>query len=315
MDLVFNELSLTMEFADIAATRESMNRFVSTIKAARVAHIGGPLRVPENFFTHPLSDGYTIAHWQYDEAVPKESRLYLGVLATKSPYLENLFGDPVADKFDRSEFSFDGALALGLGVAYLLDGLCISCSNAVPWNTTLIAVQFHVIDEVSCEILSRPVEVRHASDPAHIVVHATDIRTRRLAAVDSGSALWSCCSETFMRLQFCPAVEAQVRALTMGAGGVSLVLRAFRELQEVCDAWTEGPFDSSTIPNTTRDGEATLRQFGEERTFVGPDGSSEIFSWHVKRGALRIYFSPKADNHTCLIGYVGPHLRTVRYRK
>jgi hypothetical protein len=313
-DLVFNELSLTPRLADVATARQSMERFVETITATRRGGIANSLRIPESFFASSLADGYSIANWQHDQVVPKEKRLFLGLLATKSPYLDGLLGDAVADSFDRSDFLFDNMQAQGLGVAYLIDAVCISLSNAQHWNATSITIRFQTIDETTAEILDRAVEVRHVSEPDHVAVHVVQIRIQRLDAVNSGMMLWVGCNEVFDKLRFCAEVEEQMKSLTMGTGGIPLILRALRELQAVCESWQSGAFDNRLIPNTTREGEATLQQYGEERTFTKPDGVPEVFSWHIKRGAFRIYFIPNAGDRTCLVGYVGPHLRTVRNR-
>lgn len=313
-DLVFNELSLTPRLADANAARQAMEKFLTTITASRKGGIADSLRIPENFFASFLADGYSIANWQYDQAVPKEKRQFLGILATKSPYLDGLLGDAVADRLDRSDFLFDNVQAMGLGVAYLLDAVCISISSAPPWNAASITIRFETIDETTAEISDHAVEVRHVSEPDHVELHVAKRRIQQLDAINSGTALWVSCNEVFDRLRFCAEIETQMKSLTMGAGGILLILRALRELQTVCEAWQSGAFDSRMIPNTTRESEATLNQYSEERTFTKPDGVPEMFSWHIKRGAFRIYFLPNAADHTCLVGYVGPHLRTVRNR-
>ncbi|MCI0528399.1 MAG: hypothetical protein L0Y56_13245, partial [Nitrospira sp.] len=60
--------------------------------------------------------------------------------------------------------------------------------------------------------------------------------------------------------------------------------------------------------------QATLQQFGRERTFRSPDGEERIFSWHVRLtpGSWRIYFFPE-EAGKMIVGYIGPHLPTVSY--
>jgi hypothetical protein len=311
-DLVFNELSPLPQLGDTVAARQSMERFIDTIRASRDEGVATTLRIPANFFTISIANGYSVSDWQHDHAVPKEKRLFLGLLATKSPYLDNLIDNIATDTFDRSDFMFEGVRALGLGVAYLIDGICISVTNTAPWDKSSIDIRFQTIEESALEIVEQTVKVRHVSEPGHVGIHAAEARIDRLNAVDSGNSLWAISIEMFDRLQFCVEVEHQVKSLTPGAGGLPLVLRAFRELQELCNSWKDGTFDSRTIPNTTREGEATLQQYGEERTFTKSDGTRALFSWHIKRGSWRIYFIPSANDRTCLIGYIGPHLRTVR---
>jgi hypothetical protein len=61
------------------------------------------------------------------------------------------------------------------------------------------------------------------------------------------------------------------------------------------------------------DSKATLEKFGAERDLLCPDGKTRRFSWHLKRGARRVYFIPDPTARRILIGHVGLHLRTVLY--
>jgi hypothetical protein len=311
-DLVFNELSLLPPYGSNLAAQEAMDTFIATIKACRQVGIGAILRLPEGFHYCELAVNYPIARWLNDGDVNKEKKLFIGTLATKIPYFEDLLGTAEANGFDEAEFVFDGNPANGLGVAYILDAVGISLSQSPPWNGALVRIIYRTLNNVTGEIDDNEEDVRHVSSPDQAAWHGLELRNVENAAVASGASLWAACPRLFPALKFCGAVELQIKGLTWGSGGLSVVFRSLKELQTLCENWIEGPFDSRGIPNTTREGGATLQQFGEERTFTKPDGVAEVFSWHMKRGTLRIHFVPDGVTRTCIVGYVGPHLRTVR---
>jgi hypothetical protein len=270
------------------------------------------LRTPASFHVSELATGYPIARWLNDQGVDREKRLFIGTLATKSPYFEDLLGTTEAKGFDEAEFEFNATRADGLGVAYLLDAVGISLSTSAPWNATNLRIIYRTLNGESGELEEQEVDVRHVSTPEHSNTHAGELRNDQVDAVVSGPKLWDARAELFTRLGFCESVGPQIAGLTSGTGGLSIVFRSLMELQALCESWIEGTFDSRGIPNTTRESGATLQQFGEERTFTCPDGSAREFSWHIKRGSIRIHFIPDAVNKNCLIGYVGPHLRTAK---
>jgi hypothetical protein len=313
-DLVFNELSLLPPSPTILGARGVMDNFISTIKACRTHGIGTYLRTPMGFHASEIATGYPVARWLNDQGVDREKRLFIGTLATKAPYFEDLLGTTEARGFDEAEFAFNGVRADGLGVAYLLDAVGISASTSPLWNATSLRIIYRTLNDESSEIEEKEVDVRHVSAPEHSNTHAAELRNDQVDAIVSGSRLWDARAELFTRLAFCESVGPQLAGLTSGTGGLSIVFRSLMELQALCEAWTDGTFDSRGIPNTTRESGATLQQFGEERTFTGPDGVARVFSWHIKRGSIRIHFVPDAENKSCLIGYVGPHLRTVKYK-
>lgn len=292
-----------------------MDNFIATIRACRQVGIGAILRLPEGFHYCELAVNYPIARWLNDEDVNKEKKLFIGTLATKTPYFEDLLDTTEANGFDEAEFAFAGNPANGLGVAYILDAVGISLSQSPPWNDALVRIIYRTLNNVTGEVDDNEENVRHVSDPHHVAGHGLELRNAENASVVSGASLWAACPRLFPALTFCDAVELQIKGLTSGSGGLSVVFRSFRELQTLCEHWIQGTFDSRGIPNTTPEGDATLQQFGEERTFTKPDGVAEVFSWHMKRGRLRIHFVPDGVTKTCIVGYVGPHLRTVRNRQ
>jgi hypothetical protein len=313
-DFVFNELSLGLPYPDIFAAHTAMDNFIAVLKASRDASFGVTLRIPMEFWNLLLAANYPIAAWYQDQSVSREKRLFIGTLSTKSPFFEGLLNNHAADEFDRSEFLMDGAQSGGLGVAYLINGIGISLSTLAPWDRDYVRITFRTLNSLTVQVEDELVEVGHVSNLTHVNFHAVRLRNLRISAINTGSGLWDARSELFERLDFCDSVREQIHSLTTGTGGLSIVCRTFGELQAYFESWQGGQFDSRMIPHTTRESETALQQFPDERTFSTPSGKRELFSWHVKRGHIRIYFTPDAATKRCLIGYVGAHLRTAQFR-
>jgi hypothetical protein len=312
VDLIFNERSFLPRSATVVDARTKMSRFADIVKDARVSGCGGVVRVPNNFRFESLAPGYALEQWLVDGAADRDKRLYLGALGIKLPYFEDILGSPASERFDRSEFQFGNAEVHGLGVAFVVDGIAISLVSDAPWHGRFISITYRTVDEVSDTVTGQDVSVRHISEAGHATLHLAEMANQRLLGANSGEELWELCDGTLDRIAFCASVEPQVKALTPGAGGLNVIKRTLGEVQSACRLWLEGGFDCKWIPNTSPEGEATLKKYSEERTFTKPDGTSAVFSLHIKRGNLRIHFIPDAVSHSCLIGYIGPHLRTVR---
>jgi hypothetical protein len=230
------------------------------------------------------------------------------------PYLEGISDTGITDQSGRSDYLFREEQAHGLGAAYLLDGVAISIRSSVPWYGPTIEIGVRTLSPDAENIDESTAIIRHVSVITHVLSHAADIENEQIAQIYSGEELWKSCSTLFSNIDFCPRVEADMKALTAGTGGLGVVRRALREMQMMCSSWNGSKFDAKLLSNTTPESKATLDQFGDERTFERPDGEYEQFSWHMKLGAYRIYFSPNPENKTCLVGYIGRHLQTVRFR-
>lgn len=88
------------------------------------------------------------------------------------------------------------------------------------------------------------------------------------------------------------------------------------QLQTYCQEWTEDRFDPKQLPTrASPESQVTLNQYGKERTFRCPDNRERTFSWHLRLtpGAWRLYFIPRKETRQMIIGYIGPHLPTVKY--
>jgi hypothetical protein len=130
-----------------------------------------------------------------------------------------------------------------------------------------------------------------------------------------GSEIWRRRREWFPNLDFCAAVEAQLENLPHIM--LNPVIERLEALQRYSQSWESGPFEADQLGvKASLESQATLEQFGTLRSFVCPDGIARIFSWHIRLTPLewRVHFLPLAAQQKLLVGYIGRHLRTARFR-
>lgn len=213
-----------------------------------------------------------------------------------------------------ADFLCNGRTSQGLGIAYLLQGLGVSLLTDPGWDTALVQLRIDFLDE-SDGISTRTEDVLHASRQAHILQHLSALAARRKAEVYDPIDLWRSKAQIFPALRFCESVELDIQKIGRGALFNRLV-RKLSELNDYCAKWNEGPFNRVGLSGDPReDSTETLRQYSDERTFACPDGKTRVFSWHLSLSpwGRRMYFHPDSEERSVCIGYVGPHLRTVKF--
>jgi len=305
LDMVLNELSLTPA-PDIFMARCRMSRLVQTIKAAKLTGVKGSLRTQAGLQLITLAEGYAFSRWAYDREVSQDERLFVVRLVTKEPYLQDY--PSLEDKAARAECLFDGIAARGLLAAYLLDTLALSLASEPCWDVCRLQVKYQEITE-GLELTSADEWVYHASSPDHIGRNATWIQERLLRDVRTGGELWTRRDELFPSLDFCGSTQSQAETLTPEM--LPFVLKHLTALENYCRSWSDGGFDPNAVRlQVSPESEATLNQYGDERTIICPDNMTRQFSWHSKIGrhAWRIYFAPTNNPGHLVIGYIGPHL-------
>lgn len=128
---------------------------------------------------------------------------------------------------------------------------------------------------------------------------------------------WNSKEKLFSNLVFCENVKEQIEM--MGDSKDFLVIK--ETLKEVNDYLIKqnsyklsmGKMVREFKFNISPESEQTLSQYGEERMFKIPSGEKILFSYHIKKGKVRIYVSPVNDTNRLYIGYIGKHLSTVIY--
>ena len=331
LEMVLNEHSLCAP--DLDTARVWMTQFAGTLQKANQVSVGQrsklwtPKEVEGTVLTKDYNGrDYTLRDYLFrDSTVKKEQReqiAYLQFLLTQAPYwnkspqpnvsLASL--DPAIDAIEFTHNSRTCSLC-GIGFAYLRDVLAIVIVISLPsdecWQVDNIELK--VIWATTTSISETTAAVAHASNPNHVTVHAEWIEKRFRGMIHNGNDLWNRRTTLFPSLRFCDAVHRQIEWLR--GPRLDSVWERLSDLQMYCEKWTSGDFNRNNLRGKPRtDSEATLQRFKQDRIFECPDGKRRCFSWHVNLPfSRRLYFFPVPEHRRIIIGYVGPHLRTVKF--
>ncbi|MBF0153852.1 MAG: hypothetical protein HQL64_08965 [Magnetococcales bacterium] len=310
MEMVFNELSQRHLAPNLDEARKHVKMLLDTIRAASQKGVSRQLRTSESFRNKPLADKYSWYNWSQDKNVPRELRHYFLSIATRAPYLDGL--ENTQEKATGFDILFEGEIAEGLGVAFLTGGLAVSLPSSPEWESPFVTLDIQELQEDG-SLLKYPKEVHHASVPSHVDHdHTKWIEEALRQSVITADDLWQERNSLFPSLEFCTVVKKQMYGLPKGT--LLRFLRGLRCLEEYCQQWQCGNFDQAGLGCvSSTETPKTLKEYGQERTFTCPDGTSRVFSHHVKLGDLwRIHYYPMRPGKI-IIGYVGRHLNTSRY--
>jgi hypothetical protein len=312
IEMILNELSVKHATSEREAC-EQLRSFVMVAREITARGVAQTVRTEQNWFTFELAAGYPIQRCINNPLINLETKLFFLQLAVQFPLLINA---ALAQERARGmDCSCGGKPANGLMAAYLLDGLAVSFASAPEWRDAFVTITLEELLEDDIE--HREEVLHHASSPAHVTeLHHEWITERtRLPTPNSGAELWSRRSEYYPSLLFCDAVEGQLQHYRTGALEVTQIHKRLVELDSYTQRWTSGGFDPTAIAcKVTQESQETLNQYAAERTFLCPDGQQRPFEWHARftPGAGRLHFYPDAEAYRIIVGYIGPHLRTVQ---
>ncbi|MCX5935598.1 MAG: hypothetical protein NTU99_12605 [Pseudanabaena sp. LacPavin_0818_WC45_MAG_42_6] len=313
LDIVLNELSLETSASDQLVARQWMANLVQTVRAINAqTKSQSILRSQYDFYSTLLASDYSLRQWLNDNKVDREERRFIKSLATKSPFSEDILESAevysVENNIASCEFRYQGKLAIGLGIAYLLDTISVSVNSAAFWDCSYLDLDIISIDEDD-----KKITIVHASRKEHLLDHI-DWFKNRIHSNINGEALWNQKDDLFPNLQFCDSVKSQLESLSIGNSMLEHVKDRLRKLQQYAESWKEESFNSQKLDcSASPESEATLKQYSKERTFLCPDRKKRIFSWHVRLPlGWRIHFYPEQPSKI-LIGYIGEHLPTAKF--
>ncbi|MBD2343749.1 hypothetical protein [Anabaena subtropica] len=316
LDLILNELSLQNIAPNERIAQQWMSELIKTIKAFTAQGIKVNLRSQEKFNTIMLAPNYPVGRW-FNDADQRE-RGFIKALATKAPLSIDLGNSDIQDIENNtglSEFYYEGKLAIGLGIAHLLDTIAVSFNSDECWNCSNIEIDTIQLNEDE-EIVHEILEILHSSYGYHVNEHKEWIQKRIHEIVIDGEDIWNRKEELFPNLDFCEVVYKQLKNIRTRQLELQPVLKVLRELQQCTENWKTGLFDvKSHALDESRESEPTLNKYKNERMFLCPDGEKRLFDRHIKLRFCnwRIHFFPKEPGKV-IIGYIGRHLPTVKYK-
>ena len=311
LEIVLNELSLQTPVSDQQKARQLMSDLIRTIRKATASGVKRVLRTSEDINTIELAPGYPVARWRNDKEVNREERSFFRTLTSKAPFWTDVAED-IKNDFDLSQVWHQGKEARGLGFAVVIDALTVSLISETCWDCSRLELEIRRLD-ANEDLIDERLEIVHASRSNHVQEHAEWITNRIRSTVRDGLELWNRKDELFPNLIFCEAVGKQLQSLKNPI--LQLIKNRLSELEDYCKTWTEEAFEPNSLRNVSPESQVTLQnpKYSKERMFLCPDGKERVFSWHAKLSfGWRIYFFPTEDK-MIIIGYVGSHLRTVKY--
>ncbi|KZL50927.1 hypothetical protein A2T98_04870 [Nodularia spumigena CENA596] len=318
LDLILNELSLRNPAPNEQEAQQRMSELIKTIKAVKAQGVTVSLRTKENFYTTILAPNYPLRRWLND--ADQVERIFIKTLATKAPFSTDLVNSEIQDienNASLSEFRHQGEIAIGLGIAYVMETIAISLLSEEYWDCNRLELEFISLAQDE-EIVHELVEIIHASRSTHVQEHADliqNIQARIYQQVSNGVEIWNRREELFPNLKFCNAVRRQLEDIRTGQLELQPVLKNLFELQKCCKNWNHGYFNLEGYPlEESGESKPTLEKYFKERTFLCPDGKERLFERHIKLRVCnwRIHFFVETTG-TVIIGYVGQHLPTVKY--
>ncbi|QFS47339.1 hypothetical protein [Nostoc sphaeroides] len=322
-DLILNELSLRNPAPNEQVAQQRMSELIKTIKAVKAQGVKVSLRTKEDFHTIILAPNYPLRHWLND--ADQVERLFIKTLATKAPFSTNIANPEIQEienNVSLSEFRHQGEIAIGLGIAYVLNTItintiAISLLSQECWDSNHVKLEFRCLDEYG-EMISKIVEIIHASRSSHVQEHTSLIQQhqeRIYQNVSDGLEVWNRREELFPNLEFCDVVRKQLEDIRTGQLELQPVVSILFELHKCSKDWNNGYFNLDGY-SVEESGESkpTLDKYFKERTFRCPDGKDRLFDRHIKLRFCnwRIHFFAVKPGQV-IIGYVGRHLPTVKH--
>lgn len=327
MELVLDEASLVP--CQNTPPPDRVRRLAQTLKALDA--LGAPriLRSVRDAADRDLGGGRGLRKWCFDRQTSLDAGRLVAFRLDKAPYIDGNDGLFAAVEAARAiQPSIGGTPSLGGGYAALTDGVLALLAGSTWPPVKPVVVHLEVLteddewaDEVAVDAVDCKEEVTALSEP---------IARKIDSAVANGAALVARLPELYPNLVLGRRAVDQLTELTGSEPFYAQVLRHLRALNRAAEKWPPGtPFGPDGVTFSV-EAEATLKhgRFGPLRDFPTPPGfAPERWTLHTKLtggGGARLYYKTQELEDPqpggvplrrlrVAVGYVGPHLPTVRY--
>ncbi len=320
MQMVVNELSAKFPSSSAADARDVMESFVNTYFRVKEIIHNDMILVDRDYESFLLAPGYRIEQWRNDRTVDMEiKRRFRSMLNRSGAYNSEEFRreheEMLCAEFQLEESPLEDKVSIGCQLAYVLDGVAVSFLTDDYWKQPAIKGIYRSLQDTG-EIEEEEAEIPNVSCKENIEQFSsnhqkqTDKQNRN--QFKSGVDILEHRKELFPNLLFCGSALKQLQH-DIGKTEISQVYKKLMELQRAAEK-LDGAFNAKVLNHATPESVETLKRFEEEHTFILPDGSSQLFSWHIRftgSYAGRIFFEPVAGERHIYIGHVGKKLPTV----
>lgn len=311
--LFLNELSFSRnENNNRHACKESLSHLIKLTAALNKGQATAINHMPE-IWVYDLVEGYSLSSWIGDTEVSGTEKSYLRDSLNRGRKLS-------PDKISELSCKVGDQSATGFLYTHVENGIALSILSDKKWDSSKISADFEELDTVSGEVESFSRDLPHIAQDTHVQFLKDIIFPPACNSITNAGDLIRYLEAVKDYIVVCDSALKQISTLTDIKTIKGLVEKLEGLNAYVGDLGPTGQLDMEYIrcnlfymrPDTPN----TLAQYGEERTFRLPDGSSVTFNWHFdlppassRRGY--IHWCPKTRK--VYVGYVGKHLNTKKY--
>jgi hypothetical protein len=245
VDMILNELSLPLA-SDIPTARATFSNFIRVLKSVRNQGLKkASLLTQYSFHQILLAPDYPLRRWLNDPEVNREEKTFLRTIATSSPFSQGIADDLISEVENNAaplEFRHQDKIAIGLGIAFILDTISVSFHSDERWNASILA-----LDITHADGDDEQVNIIHASTKEHVQAHTDWFQQKCSTNIKTGQDLWEQRDSLFPNLQFCQSTQASLESLLAGDVMLNSVNKRLKELQDYSSNWTDGGFDQDSL--------------------------------------------------------------------
>lgn len=327
MRLFFNELSARVTAASSQEGREWMDIFVNAITALAVHKpveliVINPSDKHWSFFAMELSKKYTLNNWLCDREVDRDIKTYFRKITTKTDIPDNI-DDEVRNCFYLSEFlpsnkDYVNSCeddARGLGLAYLLNTVAVSLTSEERWKIIRVPLRHirYMSDGSEEEKDVEALNMSQACQKECISDIMLDIKQTRLKECPRN--LIQNKEDCFPYLKFGMDINGHIANISENI--YEQIIEKLIAMNNAVRDWQRTPHQQELIlSNISKESQATMQQFGDQRKFCDSKGSLQIFELHTRIDRkYRIHLRIDNQKRSMEIGYIGKHLPTKNFSK
>jgi hypothetical protein len=276
-------------------------------------------------------DSKGLKHWCFDRQTPKEAGRIVALRLDKVPFIDGSKGLFAAAEGDRAvQPTIAGVTSIAGGYVAMTDGFLVQLPGSTWPREKPVLVRLKVMTED--EEWTDDVQVDSADSAGEVRALAPVIERKLKAAISNGRVLLDRLPELYPHLVIGDDAHNQIARLTGSETFFPQLLRHLQSLDQAAGKWNPGTHYAPDGVTSSPESEATLTHgnFGPLRDFPSPAGfSNDRWSFHTKLtggNGARLYYkvkecvkdgpagSPPVRFLRVAVGYIGPHLPTVRFR-
>lgn len=317
MQMILNELSARFPVETTECGKLLMDSFLETYFEVKKIIQNDSILLDQDYKSFELAPEYRIEQWRNDPTVDIESKRKFRVLLNRSIVYNSKEFEQEKEWSFKTEFQHKEYTSKGCLLTYEMDGVAVSFLSNECWkNTEIEGTYFELLE--NGDLVQSQVKIPNVSYCENVSsfkeYYEQSKEKWRYTNIKSGQDVLRCAKRAFPNLIFCEnAIQGCWKNVAVSEAGQ--VYKRLLELQQAAESMGN-KFDRNVLAKATPESGATLERFSVEHTFLLPDGTTQLFSWHIRYTggyAGRIFFHPVPETKKIYIGHIGHKLPTVKY--